>query len=200
MVGLCDGARTRRTGLRSPHRRNSRSAGNVVSHSRATTLGTDDSVRIPDSGSVPKGTTPLSPHQSENDQRETAHADTPMEGRAFYSPGIIAAYCVVSLPVGLSLYGLNLIRRKSHVMGYALFVSSAAFFALMVATVATGGSVSGFGILGVLAAIWLLKLEEKPYRRARSQGGIRARWWPPLLWLLGGVLVAVVVGALLSSS
>ena len=116
-----------------------------------------------------------------------------LEGRRFYRPGVIATYCVLSFPVGLYLYGLNVARRGSRMTGYTLAGMSCVAFLGMLAAGVMGARVSGFGILGIFAGIGLLNMEGRPYRLALSRGGGTARWWPPLLWVLGTILLVVII-------
>ena len=71
-----------------------------------------------------------------------------LQGRGFYRPGVIATYCVFSLPVGLYLYGLNIARRGGRIMGYLLSGISGLLFVGMLAAGAVGARVSGLGWKG----------------------------------------------------
>ena len=116
-----------------------------------------------------------------------------LQGRFFYRPGVVATYCVLSLPVGLYLYGLNVARRGGRVMGYAMAGVSGAVLVGMLVAGAIGARVPGVGILGILVGIGLLNMEDRPYRVALSRGGLTARWWPPLLYVLGSGLLLVMI-------
>jgi len=120
-----------------------------------------------------------------------------VEGKRFYPPGVIAAYCVVFLPIGLLIYGLNVRRRGGRAIGGIMSALSAALFVLIVIFVGVyGRSPGSFGILGVFVGIGLLRMEDGPYRSARARGGAKAAWWPPLLWALGCVLATPFIAAL----
>jgi hypothetical protein len=113
-----------------------------------------------------------------------------LEGTRLYKPGVLAAYIVLSgLPIGLLLYGLNLARRGQRWLGGALWALSAILLALMLALVAADGRVSGLGILSIPIAIWVYATERKHYALALQKGARPAKWWPPLLLLLGLILV-----------
>jgi hypothetical protein len=118
-----------------------------------------------------------------------------LQGRRFYSPEVIAAYCILlSLPVGLYLYGLNIARRGDRVMGYSMAgISVITFVGGMFAVDAMGATMSPYRFLGIFVAIGLLNMEDAPYRAALLRGGTRARWWPPLLWVIGSFLVGAIV-------
>jgi len=123
-----------------------------------------------------------------------------VSGRHFYRPHVLAAYCILHLPVGLFLYGLNVIRRGNCLTGYVLAGISGATFLGMLVVAASGARVFTYGILGIFIGIGLLKIESGPYRRARSRGGTAARWWPPLLWVAGSVLVIIIVSVVMKSN
>ena len=116
-----------------------------------------------------------------------------LQGRRFYSPGTVAGYCLFSPPVGLCLLGLNAARRGSRSLGYLLAGLSGVVFLGALATAAAGSSVSGFGVFGAFLAIGLFRMEYGPYRLALSRGGVAARWWPPLLWVLASLVLLVAV-------
>lgn len=121
-----------------------------------------------------------------------------LQGRRFYPPGVIAAYCILSLPVGLCLYGLNIARRGGRVMGYSMAGTSVVTFWGMFAAGAAGTVAArvfglGIGFLSIFVAIGLLNMEDPSYRAALSRGGAPARWWPPLLCVIGSLLVGAIV-------
>lgn len=116
-----------------------------------------------------------------------------LAGRRFYSAGVIGGYCVLSLPVGLYLYGLNVARRGSRVMGYALTGASGLAFLAMLAATVTGTRASGFGLFGIFTGLTLLNMEHRPYRRSLARGGTPAKWWPPLLWTMGTIFIVLIV-------
>ena len=114
----------------------------------------------------------------------------------FYRPGVIAVYCALSLPVGLCLYGLNVARRGSRVIGYTILGTSLVALVGIVLVGILGGRVSRIGLLSIILAIGLQKMEVGPYQQALSRGGRTARWWPPLLWILGALIVALMIWAI----
>jgi hypothetical protein len=102
-------------------------------------------------------------------------------------------YCVLSLPIGLCLYGLNVARRGGRIVGYALAGLSSA---LLIGTpFSNSPDFAGFSFLlpGVFVGIGLLNLEDRPYRAALSHGGLTARWWPPLIWAVGLIIAAFML-------
>jgi hypothetical protein len=121
---------------------------------------------------------------------------TDLQGRRFYRPGVIATYCVLNLAVGLALYGLNVAHRGSRFMGYLLASASGAALVGMLAVAAIGKPVAGFGVLGLFIGLGLFKQESGPYRLALSRGGVDARWWPPLLWVVAAMIVVVAVAVI----
>ncbi|MEZ4651015.1 MAG: hypothetical protein R3E97_19960 [Candidatus Eisenbacteria bacterium] len=121
-----------------------------------------------------------------------------LDGRRFYHPGIIATYSVLSLPVGMYLYGLNVARRGSRVMGRTMTIVAGLVLLGMFVNAAAGGPPLRTGALGIFVGIAMIRLESSTYRYAVAHGGTRARWWPPLLWVIGiGVLLALVVPLLI---
>jgi hypothetical protein len=123
-----------------------------------------------------------------------------LAGCRFYRPGVIGTYCVLSLPLGLWLYGLNLARRGSRVMGYSLASICGATLLVMFAASVLDARVSPVGIfpvlLGIVVGIRLFNIEGSLYRLAVSRGGMTARWWPPLLWLLGTMVLVAILATL----
>lgn len=132
--------------------------------------------------------------------RETEKVNVPRKGgnRRFYPPGVLAAYAVLFLPVGLYLYGLNVIRRGNRLPGCILAGISGVAFLGMLVVAASGASVFTYGILGIFIGIGLFRMESGPYRRAISRGGVAARWWPPLLWVAGSVILVVIVSLVMN--
>ena len=117
--------------------------------------------------------------------------EQPLMGRKLYSPAVIAVYTIVAnLPMGCILYGLNLRARGQRRLS-RLAIWSGAIGLVFLMLLALGGMAPPFAIaIGVCGAINVYKLESRPYERALRDGAIRARWWPPALWLL------VIVGFL----
>jgi hypothetical protein len=128
-------------------------------------------------------------------------APAEFQGRSFYPAGVLAAYCVVFTPMGFFLYGLNLVRRGSRVMGWSLTVVSVALTtALMVSVAINHPPSGGIGVFGVAAAIGILKMEAPQYRRAIAKGGSTAKWWPPSLMVLALVLVTGLIATIFDKS
>jgi hypothetical protein len=118
-----------------------------------------------------------------------------LRGRRFYSPGWIAAYSLLCAPIGLSLYGINVARRGQRVLGGIwIALAGIAVLALVVAASKRERRMETF-LVGVVLAIVLFRVEQRPYERALAQGGIRAAWWPPWLCCLGA---ALAIGVLLT--
>jgi hypothetical protein len=110
-------------------------------------------------------------------------------GKRLYHPGLLAAYTILlNAPVGLILYGLNIMARGNRLYGKIMIGS---------------GILSGIGLLVILlnpylarwadmlllvdliCGISIYKFETGPYQRAIAAGALRARWWPPLLIVIG---------------
>jgi hypothetical protein len=108
-----------------------------------------------------------------------------LAGRKLYSPAVIAVYTIVAnLPMGCILYGLNLRARGQRRLALLALWSGAIGLGLLM-LLALGGIALPFAIaIGVCGAINVYKLESRPFERALRDGAIRARWWPPALWLL----------------
>jgi hypothetical protein len=111
-----------------------------------------------------------------------------------YKPGVIAAYLALGgLPVGLYLYGLNILRRGQRWMGLLFCALSGAAFVLVAFIAATGHKATGIGILGIVVALCVYLMERKPYNLAIENGATPARWWPPLLWVVGIILIVFLI-------
>jgi len=110
-----------------------------------------------------------------------------------YHPGTLAAYCIISLPVGLCLYGLNVARRGDPLFG-RLFAAFAVFVFVAIAWAgAMGKSVSGIGFFGVALGVGIAAKEHGPYQRAMRAGAVTARWWPPLVYSFGFLLIMIAI-------
>jgi hypothetical protein len=119
-----------------------------------------------------------------------------LEGKRFYSPGVIAGYCIVMMTVGLVLYGLNLCRRGKTWNGRLLIILSIIItFQSMVSNFLPGENIYGriLSTLPILVAFGLYKKEMAPYERAISCGAIPAKWWPPLLWILIALFAICII-------
>jgi len=118
----------------------------------------------------------------------------------FYSPGVIAIYCILYLPMGLLLLGLNYIRRGHRANGGIYLALSGILAALYVAATAFETRLSPFLVVSAAAAAFVISTERAPFERAIQSGGAKARWWPPLLWLLGWLVVLVTVVTIFEES
>ena len=121
-----------------------------------------------------------------------------LAGVRLYKPGVIAMYTILSFPVGLYLYGLNISRRGRRLTGGLLGTFAALMFCVMLIAGAAGHRTSGFGILGIFVAIGLFRIEGDRYKRAVHRGALAARWWPPMLLAVAAILVVVIVVTLVA--
>jgi hypothetical protein len=113
-------------------------------------------------------------------------------GRRFYKPGVIAVFCLLGVPVGTLLYGLNIARRGDRLLGYGLAVVSGLI--LLFAPFSNGPDLSRVAFYaGIFFAIGIFNLETGPYQLALSRGGQPARWWPPLLGVAGYIIAVAVL-------
>jgi hypothetical protein len=121
-------------------------------------------------------------------------------GKCLYSPGAVAGYCVfATMPVGLILYGLNLCRRGKVWNGRLLIILAIMVMCYLL-IISFSPNRSGFGgilfpILSIFVGIGLYKKEKPVYERAIAHGAIRAKWWPPLLYIL---IILLALGITLS--
>jgi hypothetical protein len=119
-----------------------------------------------------------------------------LEGKRFYSPGVIAGYCIVIMTVGLVLYGLNLCRRGKAWNGRLLIILSIIIACQAVVSAFLPGKNIDGGILSMLpifVALGLYKKEQILYEKAILHGAVTAKWWPPLLWILIAFFVMCVI-------
>jgi hypothetical protein len=122
-----------------------------------------------------------------------------LEGVRLYKPGAVAAYLALAgIPVGLFLYGVNILRRGQRWLGRGLCVLSGVAYVMLVTSAMVGGRVLGLGALGLPVAILVYKMERNPYRDAVQRGTTPAKWWPPLFWVLGIIVVIALIAALLA--
>jgi hypothetical protein len=120
-----------------------------------------------------------------------------LEGVRLYRPGVIAAYMILSgMAIGLLLYALNLLRRGQRWLGVLTLVLCGVLFIVIAAVFTMGGRILGLGLLGVLVAILVYQLERRPFDLALERGATPAKWWPPILLVLGFLLVLVVAAGL----
>ena len=82
-------------------------------------------------------------------------------------------------------------------MGYSMAgMSVLTLLGGAIAPQAMGPRISAVSFLGIFVAIGLLNMEDPSYRAALLRGGTTARWWPPLLWVIGSVFVVTIVMAI----
>ena len=115
--------------------------------------------------------------------------------KRFYSPGVLAAYCIfIDLFVGFILYGINISRRGYFWKGKLLIILSVL---LLMVRVFVSILLSEklpitklFFLLTAPIALNLYILEKPHFQRAMRHGSQQARWWLPLIW------VAVIVSTI----
>jgi hypothetical protein len=118
-------------------------------------------------------------------------------GKQFYHPKHLAAYSILAnLPLAFFLYGLNVYRRGSFWMGRIILISSA--LAIIGMSIAFAAGAKGYGIpwtlFSIVVGIGLMKAEKSNYQKAILNGGIRAKWRPPLLFIAGDMLAIYLIG------
>lgn len=127
---------------------------------------------------------------------ESAEPGRKYMGTRLYGPEVILAYFVLGgIPLGTVLYGLNCSRRGQRVIGGVLAFLAGVTFLLLLAS-----RMSGYGsgtlrssLLSILIGIGIMQLEVGPYEAAVAKGALPARWWPPLLAVLGIALLLTVL-------
>lgn len=125
--------------------------------------------------------------QIQADLSRTVSDETQLSGRTLYSPTVIAVYCVLaSFLVAFVLYGINVYRRGQLWIGRLYIGLSIIVFLGFVISAFSGSAVlNGVPfILSIVIAVGLYKIELKPFEKALAQGAVRAKWWPPLLWVI----------------
>ncbi len=119
-----------------------------------------------------------------------------VEGRRFYQPGVLAAYCILAnFPLALFLYGMNVHRRGSNVTGNLIKILAALVMVLMTIALIVEVRFKAFHsiLIGIVIGIGLMHAETPHYERAIKNGASAARWWPPLLFLLAQMLFIVAI-------
>jgi len=114
-------------------------------------------------------------------------------GLKLYHPGIIMFYFLLGgLPLGLSLYSLNIFRRGQVWMGRFLFILSVVTFIMLVTAAVSGNGLSGLGIVGLFIGLGILKMEWLPFTTSIEKGAKKAKWYPPLLIVLGLYIIIIL--------
>ncbi len=129
-------------------------------------------------------------------QNDETKATTEKSG-PFYSPVVIAVYCVLFLPIGALLMGLNHWRRNRRGMGVVLLTFAGILVLLFSVAAFLGTRIPLMWIFGAAAAVFVISSESAPFKHAIKLGGRKARWWPPLLWVVGWFAIMVVLIGLL---
>jgi len=104
-----------------------------------------------------------------------------------YSPAQLVVFMVLSLGIGIFLYGQNLRRRGLRARGVAVMVSGLAIYIAKIARIAMaafGPEFLGVYFVAILCGIVIYRTEREPVRAAVSDGAVMARWWPPVVWVL----------------
>ena len=117
-------------------------------------------------------------------------------GKRFYHPKLLAAYSILAnLPLAFFLYGLNVYRRGSFWMGRIILLLSA--LAIIGMSIALAVGAKGFGIpwtlFSIVVGIGLMKAEKSGYQKAIANGGMPAKWWPPLLFIAADILAISLI-------
>ena len=127
-----------------------------------------------------------------NEMAVSESSSKSVSGARLYPPGLIAAYTVLfNLPLGLILYGLNVIARGRRSYGRIMVgsgVLTGIYFLLRMFRPHIPEQSRMLFVIGLLCAMSIYKLESGTYEKAIAAGASRARWWPPLV-----VMIAIVV-------
>lgn len=121
----------------------------------------------------------ISDNQPESDEKIASN-------KRFYSPSILAAYCILSnLFVGIILYGINISRRGYLWRGRVLILLSGLILVTsqILPILESWHTVRSRFLLNGLVAISLYTSEKPHFQRAIRHGNQQARWWLPLIWL-----------------
>lgn len=111
-------------------------------------------------------------------------AKTISSRQRFYSPGILATYCIINnFSVGIFLYSINLSRRGCVGRGRVLGILSVVFLSFLIFQGSFATSTYRLGLLNILVAAMLYGSEKPHFDRAIRNGSKLARWWLPLILL-----------------
>ena len=128
-------------------------------------------------------------------QRRTATGGT--ASYRLYSPAALALYAwLANLPMAIALLGINLRRRGRLLLGtVAIGVSVLSFLLYAAAFVISPGRPPDIRLFGYFGGLLIYGLERPAFVAAVARGAVKARWWPPLLILLGVMLCTAIVAA-----
>ena len=122
-----------------------------------------------------------------SDDRKQPPDEAVYLSRCFYSPGVLAAYCLVSnFSVGIFLYSINLSRRGYVWRGRLLAILSASFLICLACRDFLADNFFEYRsrlLINMLVAIALYGSEKSHFDRAMRNGAKPARWWMPSIWL-----------------
>ena len=120
--------------------------------------------------------------------------------KKLYHPGVIVAYTILAnAPLGLILYGINIINRGYKTYGKIILWSGIICGIALAAIIIYGLPSRGIFLIGIMCGITIYKFEVGPYKRAIASGAQKARWWPPLL-IVAAITIALYIYLLLFSS
>jgi len=110
---------------------------------------------------------------------------------------VLALYAwLANLPVAIALLGINLRRRGRLLLGsVAIAVSALSFLLFAAALVISPGRPPDIRLFGFFGGLLIYGLERAAFVAAVAHGAVRARWWPPLLILLGIMLYTGIIAA-----
>jgi hypothetical protein len=109
-------------------------------------------------------------------------------GERLYPPSLLAAYTIlINVPLGLILYGMNIMARGNRLYGKIMIGSGVLGGIWLLAFVLSPhrGRTNMFLLTGLICGLSIYKSESGPYQRAIAAGALKARWWPPLLFSIG---------------
>lgn len=122
-----------------------------------------------------------------SDDRKQLPDEAVYLSRCFYSPGVLAAYCLVSnFSVGIFLYSINLSRRGYVWRGRLLAILSASFLICLACRDFLADNFFEYRsrlLINMLVAIALYGSEKSHFDRAMRNGAKPARWWMPSIWI-----------------
>ena len=133
-----------------------------------------------------------------SDDRKQPPDEAVSLSRCFYSPGVLAAYCLVSnFSVGIFLYSISLSRRGYVWRGRLLAILSGSFLICLAFRDVFADNLFEYRsrlLINALIAIALYGSEKSHFDRAMRNGGKPGRWWMPSIW----IAIIVVIQWLLS--